>query len=166
MDVAGRFIDTAVGRFYVAANERGLVEVRLPGRLEGPIVGAPAAGGDQARLLEQFERELTDYLAGERTVLETPLDRRSTTPFLEAVYDACTAIPYGTVVTYSDLAERAGYPGRARAVGHAMATNPLPIVVPCHRVVGSNGSLTGYGGGIELKRWLLDLESDQQRLAL
>ncbi len=101
--------------------------------------------------------QLDDFFAGQRTRFEIPL-RLEGSPFELAVWSALQAIPYGTTTTYGEVAGRIGRPGRARAVGAANGRNPIAIVVPCHRVIGAGGKLTGYGGGLHNKRLLLELE--------
>lgn len=98
--------------------------------------------------------QLDGYFGGERRVFDLPLNAAGT-PFQHEVWKALQALPYGATTSYGELAAELGRPGAARAVGRANATNPIPIVVPCHRVVGADGSLTGFGGGIELKRKLI-----------
>jgi methylated-DNA-[protein]-cysteine S-methyltransferase len=128
-------------------------------RFEG---GAPGHAGP----LEGAVRQLEEYFAGERHEFELELDLRGT-DFQRAVWDQLLAIPYGETVTYGEIARRIGAePTRVRAVGGAVGSTPVPIVVPCHRVVGADGSLTGYGGGLPRKRALLDLEQGVARLAL
>ena len=107
--------------------------------------------------------QLGEYFAGERHTFDLPL-RPEGTAFQLRVWSALCDIPYGTTITYGEQAQRLGDPGRARAVGAANGQNPITIVVPCHRVIGANGSLTGYGGGLDRKRHLLDLESGRARL--
>jgi len=107
--------------------------------------------------------QLGEYFAGERHTFDLPL-RPEGTAFQLRVWSALCDIPYGTTITYGEQAQRLGDPGRARAVGAANGQNPISIVVPCHRVIGANGSLTGYGGGLDRKRHLLDLESGRARL--
>ena len=107
--------------------------------------------------LDAARRELDEYFAGRRTSFDLPLDLR-VAPFPEAVLRELAAVPYGRTDTYGALARRVGRPGAARAVGMVMNRNPIPIVLPCHRIVGANGSLTGYAGGLEVKRRLLTLE--------
>ena len=111
--------------------------------------------------------QLAEYFSGARTVFELPLDLLGT-PFQRTVWRALVEIPYGETVTYGELAQRLGRPSAARAVGLANGRNPIGIIVPCHRVVGANGDLTGYGGGLERKRRLLDFEQSPalHRLAL
>ncbi|HEY3261334.1 MAG TPA: methylated-DNA--[protein]-cysteine S-methyltransferase [Pseudonocardiaceae bacterium] len=108
-------------------------------------------------LLAEAASQLGRYFAGRLTEFDLPLAPEGT-PFQRSVWQALRAIPYGETVTYGELAERLGRPGAARAVGAANGRNPISIVVPCHRVIGSSGHLTGYGGGIEQKRQLLALE--------
>jgi len=105
-------------------------------------------------------KQLAEYFKGKRTVFETELDLDYLPPFKRKALRKAFQIPFGKVLTYGDLAKKAGSPKAARAAGQAMATNPIPIIIPCHRVVGSNGDLTGYGGGdgIEYKKQLLELE--------
>ena len=102
--------------------------------------------------------ELREYLDGTRTSFDLRVDLSSVTPFQRAVLTECAAIPRGQTATYGELARRVGRPLAFRAVGNAMHTNPIPIVIPCHRVLGANGSLTGFGGGLDVKRRLLELE--------
>lgn len=106
-------------------------------------------------------RELEEYLTGQRTKFTVPIRPRGT-PFDHRVWDAVAAIPYGETATYGEIARRLGSPGGARAVGTANGRNPIPIVIPCHRVVAAGGKLGGYGGGLPLKRRLLDLETTQR----
>ena len=108
-------------------------------------------------MLARGRAELLEYFRGKRRAFDLPLDPRGT-PFQRRVWEALAAVPYGETVTYGALARRAGSPKAVRAVGQANHRNPLPILLPCHRVVGADGSLTGYAGGLELKRFLLDLE--------
>jgi len=102
-------------------------------------------------------RELDEYFEGRRTVFDLPLDLR-VAPFHEAVLNELALVPYGYTATYGGLAAKVGRPRAARAVGTVMNRNPIPIVLPCHRILGSNGSLTGYGGGLHVKRALLEHE--------
>jgi methylated-DNA-[protein]-cysteine S-methyltransferase len=108
-------------------------------------------------VLDRAARELDEYLAGTRRSFDLPLAPRGT-PFQRAVWEALTAIPYGTTATYAQLATAVGRPAAVRAVGQANGRNPIAVVVPCHRVVGADGSLTGYAGGTDRKAALLDLE--------
>ena len=109
------------------------------------------------RALAGARKQLTEYFAGERMEFDLPLAPEGT-GFQRKVWNALCEIPYGVTISYGELARRIGQPTAARAVGLANGSNPLPIVVPCHRVIGADGSLTGFGGGIERKRWLLTHE--------
>jgi methylated-DNA-[protein]-cysteine S-methyltransferase len=151
-----------LGQLLLAGDERALRALHLPNR--------HARGHDWVSAEEPFARaveQLGEYFAGEREAFELPL-AASGTPFEEGVWDAVSEIPYGETRSYGEVARAVGHPDRARAVGSANARNPLAIIVPCHRVIGSDGSLTGYGGGLERKRALLELEQGawQQSLRL
>lgn len=108
--------------------------------------------------IRPFAKQLRDYLAGKRTTFDVKMDLSFVTPFRRAVLEECSRIPRGKTTTYAELARRVGRPNAYRAVGHTMATNPIPIVIPCHRVVASSGSLQGFGGGLDMKLKLLTLE--------
>jgi len=109
------------------------------------------------------KRQLEEYFAGERTIFDIPLAPEGA-PFEREVWRALEEIPYGETVSYGEIARRVGQPTAARAVGTANGRNPIAVIVPCHRVIGADGSLTGYGGGLERKRLLLELERGQGRL--
>ncbi|MET0929464.1 MAG: methylated-DNA--[protein]-cysteine S-methyltransferase [Aeromicrobium sp.] len=121
--------------------------------------GAEPHGARRADpLLDRAEAQLTEYFAGERTEFDLPLANEGS-EFQKKVWSELQRIPFGETASYGDIARRLGYePGISRAVGAANGANPIPIVVPCHRVIGADGSLTGYAGGLERKRTLLDLE--------
>ena len=141
--------ETPAGRFGIVASEAGVRAVLLPSR-----GAAPAA----EEVADHAVAQLREYLEGERQDFDFPLDWSLAGEAHRIVLETLRGIaPYGHVVTYGELARRSGCPGGARAVGQAMARNPLPLVVPCHRVVAANG-LGGYGGGLPLKRRLLALE--------
>ena len=118
---------------------------------------APVDGARDAGPFRAARTQLEEYFAGDRCAFDLPLSA-SGTVFQRAVWQALTAIPYGATISYGELARRIGRARAVRAVGLANGRNPLSIVVPCHRVIGANGALTGYGGGLERKRYLLDLE--------
>jgi methylated-DNA-[protein]-cysteine S-methyltransferase len=144
-------IDTPLGPLVaVAAGDGGLRSLAFDDE-ERPAP-APAPG-----VLADTRRQLSEYFAGERTTFELPLSAGGT-PFQQRVWRALAAIPYGETVSYGELAATIGAPHAARAVGLANGRNPIPIVVPCHRVIGADGRLTGFGGGLERKRALLELE--------
>jgi methylated-DNA-[protein]-cysteine S-methyltransferase len=116
--------------------------------------------------LDRVVTQLTEYFAGRRTAFDLDLRPDGGSPFERRVWAALLEIPYGETASYGEIATRIGHPGKARAVGRANGRNPIAIVCPCHRVIGSDGSLTGYGGGLENKRTLLDLESGALTLAM
>jgi O-6-methylguanine DNA methyltransferase len=144
------------------ATDRGLCRIVLPGEegidrwLARYLAGAVAVEG--AAILQRAQEQLHAYFAGRRRAWDLPLDIYGT-PFQQAVWKLLLDIPYGETRSYAQLAAALGRPGAARAVGQANGANPLPIVVPCHRVVQADGSLGGYGGGLALKRALLELET-------
>jgi methylated-DNA-[protein]-cysteine S-methyltransferase len=144
--------ESPLGPLTLVGGAVGLSGLRFPGR--GPALEGEARRPDAfGAAVEQLE----EYFAGERRRFELDLDLRGT-PFQRAVWRQLQELPYGTRVSYAELAARIGRPDRVRAVGAAVGATPVPIVVPCHRVVGSDGSLTGYGGGLQRKQALLDLE--------
>lgn len=142
-----RTILSPVGPLTLAEGEGALVGVAF--RDEGAC--------DRSPLLDEAERQLTEYFAGRRREFDLPLAPAGT-PFQREVWDALRTIPYGRTCSYGDIARAVGRPKACRAVGMANNRNPLPIVIPCHRVVGASGSLTGYGGGLDIKAMLLKLE--------
>ena len=142
--------DTPVGPMALECEGECLTALYLPCR---PVEGA----GVETPLLARGRAELLEYFQGKRRVFDLPLAPQGT-PFQRRVWSALAEIPYGQTITYGELARRVGCPKGSRAVGQANHRNPLPIFLPCHRVVGANGTLTGYGGGLELKEWLLRLE--------
>ena len=147
---------TPVGPLTLFAGENGLSQITY-----GDIPGPRAAQKDIQSVLDESARQLEEYFAGRLRAFDLPLDWNGFTSYREKVLRACYAIPYGAVLTYGQLAAQTGNPKAARAVGSFMASNPLPIVIPCHRVVGSDGGLRGYGGGsdgLPTKTWLLHLE--------
>ena len=140
---------TCWGTFYAAWDEEGISALLFPGaRPEGPLT--------TSSLLSELARQLEDYFQGKRTCFDLPLSLRGT-PFQLSVWQALREIPHGEVVTYGELARRIGRPRAARAVGGAVGANPVPIVIPCHRVVAARG-LGGYGPGLHWKERLLRLE--------
>ncbi len=159
--------ETAIGSLLVAGEGRRLVAVkfgvdekRLSRALEElhlELHGAFEFVRNESKVAGLM-KQMRDYLAGKRTAFEVDLELSWVTPFQREVLLACFAVPRGQVATYADLARQVGSPNAARAVGNTMRTNPIPIVIPCHRIVGSNGSLTGFGGGLDMKAQLLQLE--------
>ena len=142
--------DTPVGPMALEGTEDALTALYLPNTPVEPV-------GAETPLLARGRGELLEYLVGKRRTFDLPLKPQGT-PFQQKVWSALADITYGQTITYGELARRVGCPKGSRAVGQANHRNPLPILLPCHRVVGANGTLTGYGGGLELKEWLLRLE--------
>jgi methylated-DNA-[protein]-cysteine S-methyltransferase len=157
VDVRYDVADSPVGPLFLAATERGLC--RISYRVEDQEEElARTFGARVLRMpLDAVRRELDEYFQGRRREFDVPLDLR-VAPFHEAVLHELARVPYGRTATYGALAARVGRPRAARAVGAVMNRNPIPIVLPCHRIVGANGSLTGYAGGLHVKRALLELE--------
>lgn len=145
-------IDTPIGSLLLVGDGAGLVEVGLP---HGGVAAPPPPDGERSKSkVHAAARQFGEYFAGKRLLFELPL-HPSGTPFQLEVWGALLAIPYGETVSYADIARRIRRPRAVRAVGAANGANPLAIIVPCHRVIGSHGDLTGYGGGLPAKRWLL-----------
>jgi methylated-DNA-[protein]-cysteine S-methyltransferase len=157
VDVRFDVVDSPIGDLHVAMTDRGLCRIsfwpdgweeQLARQFGVRVLRAP---------LDAVRRELDEYFEGNRRDFDLPLDLR-VAPFNEAVLKELALVPYGRTETYGGLAKKVGRPSAARAVGTVMNRNPIPIVLPCHRVVGANGSLTGYAGGLDVKRRLLQLE--------
>lgn len=164
LDLAYRTMDSPIGSLLLVATERGLVRVAFQSQDHDRVLGDLAASTSPRILraparLDPVARELEEYFAGTRRSFDLPLDPATTGEFRRAVQRLLPTITYGTTVSYRELAALAGRPTAVRAVGTACATNPLPIVVPCHRVLRTDGSLGGYLGGLQAKRTLLDLEA-------
>lgn len=167
LDVSYRRLDTPVGELLLAATERGLVRVayaredhdavlrQLAERISPRILLAPAR-------LDAAARELDDYFAGTRTTFDLPLDLQLSAGFRRDVLEGLRGLAYGTTASYATVARIVGNPKAVRAVGTACATNPLPLVVPCHRVVRSDGTPGNYLGGADVKRTLLQLEGAEK----
>lgn len=160
----------AIGRLELLSTEAGLAalmfcderrsDASAAWRRRNVESAAPALPGQHDRYADQIR----GYLAGERREFTIPLHRTGT-PFQRAVLGAVAGVPYGARASYQDIARAVGNPAACRAVGAANGANPLPLIIPCHRIVGASAKLTGYGGGLDAKRWLLALESSA-RLAL
>jgi methylated-DNA-[protein]-cysteine S-methyltransferase len=146
------------GRMLLVADEEGLSGIYFDGQKYLPRVDPDWRRDVRHAPLHQAKRELAEYFGGERKRFESPLAPEGTA-FQQSVWKAISTVGFGKTITYSELALRAGCPGSARAAGAATGRNPISIIVPCHRIVGSNGSLTGYAGGLDRKRALLALES-------
>lgn len=149
-------LDSPLGTLRLIADDRGLQAILFPG--QHVSADAETCGcGVVPEVLRLAARQLDEYFDGQRPRFELPLSPRGTA-FQRAVWDALSEIPFGQTRSYAQIAQRIGRPTASRAVGAANGRNPLPIVVPCHRVIGANGSLTGFAGGLEAKRLLLRLE--------
>ena len=146
----------SLARLDLAASSAGITRVFLRGR--GAAPPATTGTGRIGRIIAQARKELEEYFAGERAFFTVPVDLSQVPAFERAALEIATAIPYGEVRSYKWIAERLGKPDAARAVGSAMAGNPVPIIVPCHRVVKTDGGLGGYSFGLTRKEALLDLE--------
>lgn len=158
------YVKTSIGRLTVVKSERGVCFIALPSNTmahirswlrrffpDETLMSTPAS-------FERERQELQEYLQGRRKRFSFPLDHRNT-PFSIKVLDEVCRVPYGATATYGTIARRVGHSRAARAVGTALAANPLALVIPCHRIIGTNGTMTGYSGGIALKEQLMDLES-------
>ncbi|TAK15160.1 MAG: methylated-DNA--[protein]-cysteine S-methyltransferase [Acidobacteria bacterium] len=148
-----RLIDSPVGLLKIEGDDRAVTGIRL--NAKGRV-----SSGRPAGVLAELEHQLAAYFGGTLTVFDLPLAPKGT-PFQREVWEALQSIPFGQTTTYGRIAETIGRPDAVRAVGAANGQNPIPIVIPCHRVIGASGSLTGFGGGLEMKRWLLAHESGQ-----
>ncbi|MFC1795931.1 methylated-DNA--[protein]-cysteine S-methyltransferase [Pseudomonadota bacterium] len=158
-----RYMHSPIGEILVAGDSDGLKYVGFPsgkGRVEPDASWCLDETG-----FNDVRSQMAEYFAGTRSEFELKLAPDGT-PFQLAVLDALQQIPYGETCSYGDIATRIGKPKAVRAVGAANGRNPLPIIIPCHRVIGSNGSLTGFGGGLPTKRFLLDLERGVRPLTL
>jgi methylated-DNA-[protein]-cysteine S-methyltransferase len=156
MSKVARIIDSPVGRLYLAATERGLTELLFIDEMSG-LPELVKGGGEAARIVDDTERQLAEYFAGKRREFDIPVAPAGT-EFQLATWKALRLIAYGETMSYGELARRIDRPRAVRAVGAANGANPISIIVPCHRVIGADGTLTGYGGGLHRKRRLLELE--------
>jgi len=163
IDVAVGSTDSPIGTLLLAATDQGLVRVGLSGTDHELILEqlsttlGPRVIEHPARL-DPIKRELDQYFAGRRRRFECPLDWRLTSGFVRSVLERTAEIPFGETRTYAEMAALAGSPRASRAAGSALGANPIPVVVPCHRVLRSGGGLGGYAGGLDAKRTLLTLE--------
>ena len=153
-------MDSPVGRLRLVADDAGLRRLEFQ---KDRFAEAPEDWREDARALREVSSQLAAYFAGRLKVFDFPLAPEGT-PFQLQVWERLLEIPYGETVSYGTLAQRVGNPAASRAVGLANGRNPIAIVIPCHRVIGSNGTLTGYGGGLPNKQKLLALERGQIRL--
>jgi methylated-DNA-[protein]-cysteine S-methyltransferase len=162
LDAAYDFVDSPVGPLLVAASKRGVCRISYDADPERELDDLARDFGARvlrsAKPIDPARRELDEYFEGTRREFDLPLDVALLADFNRRVLRELARVPYGEVVTYGELAARSARPRAARAVGMVMNRNPLPIVLPCHRVIGANGKLTGYAGGLERKETLLRLE--------
>ncbi|HYD47683.1 MAG TPA: methylated-DNA--[protein]-cysteine S-methyltransferase [Terriglobales bacterium] len=150
------YLDTPIGRLLLVSDGEVLIEIHFES--DGQPVAAPPDSRADDTALAQAARELSEYFSGRRRSFEVAIGFRRGTEFQREVWQALRDIPFGTTISYGELARRVRRPNGFRAVGAANGRNPLPIVVPCHRVIGSDGTLTGFGGGLPTKQHLLQLE--------
>ena len=165
IDVAYTTVDSPFGQLFVAATPKGLVRLAYPGerdpveelatRISPRVLEAPAR-------LDEVRRELDEYFEGERRRFDFSIDWRLISGFATRVLRATAKVPYGRLITYREVARRAGSPNAYRAAGNALGSNPIPIVVPCHRIVREGGGLGGYTGGLDRKELLLRLEGARE----
>ena len=154
-------VAASFGPVYLAATERGLCRIGFrtnEKEFANDLLSRGLLPEADARRLHRERRELQEYLAGRRERFEVPLDLRHVTPFQRKVLAATSRIPFGCCASYGDIARRIGQPQACRAVGGALNKNPVAIVVPCHRVIAADGSIGGYGGGLNVKRTLFEIE--------
>jgi methylated-DNA-[protein]-cysteine S-methyltransferase len=168
-DVSYDAVDSPFGTLLLAATKRGVVRLAFPEEnvdrvLDGLAQRLSPRIVQSSAPLERARRELDEYFVGKRRGFEMPLDWTLIGTFGQRVLRATSAIPYGGVLTYAEIASEAGSPRGSRAAGSALGANPIPIVIPCHRVLRKGGALGGYAGGLERKRWLLELEGAQASL--
>ena len=157
-----------LGELTLRGTEHGLTGLFMREHLHGPDEAVRGGWKREDGFFAEARTQLAEYFAGQRRTFEIVIDREAVggTEFQRRVWAALEGIAYGETISYGELSRRIGQPAAVRAVGLANGRNPLTIIVPCHRVVGANGMLTGYGGGTERKRWLLDLESNAPPLGI
>ena len=165
MTLARTTMDSPVGRLTLFASDTGLRAVLWLEHDEARVrLGDDdVVDDDEHPVLRAATAQLEEYFAGDRSTFDLPLDPVGT-PFQQKSWDVLRTIPFGTTISYGEQARRLGTPSAMRAVGAANGRNPISIIVPCHRVVGSDGSLTGFGGGLDAKAWLLEHESREPAL--
>ena len=155
------YLPSPIGSLLLVADDNGLRQINFP--VKGAPVQPAADCSENPQALAECVRQLRAYFSGELERFELPLAPHGTA-FQQKVWTELCTIPYGETISYGELARRIGNPNASRAVGLANGSNPIPIIIPCHRVIGSSGKLTGYGGGLPIKEKLLGLEKRQLRL--
>ena len=154
MSLSYKLIPSPIGKLKLVASDEGLVAILWENDRPRRVRLADLVENPAHPMLLRTEKELNEYFSHKRKAFTVPLDMRGTY-FQKQVWEALLGIPFGETRTYGQLANQLGNPKATRAVGAANGRNPIAIIVPCHRVIGANGSLVGYGGGLEMKRWLL-----------
>ena len=154
INIAARRLRTPLGILHVVASESSVLHIELPGSRTERSLERWLRARAETPVLSAALQQLREYFAGKRRVFDVPIDPAGT-DFQRRVWTAIAAIPYGETVSYGEMAAGLGGLTLARAVGAANGANPIPIIIPCHRVIGSDGSLTGYAGGLRMKVWLL-----------
>jgi methylated-DNA-[protein]-cysteine S-methyltransferase len=158
------YLDTPIGPLFIAGDDAAIRHIEFP--KNGKARRAEPEWKESGRgPVGEAARQLREYFAGGRTEFDLPVAPDGT-PFQRSVWRHLQDIPYGATISYGELARRTGNPKASRAVGAANGANPIPIVIPCHRVIGANGKLTGFGGGLPIKETLLALEAKQLSLAI
>jgi methylated-DNA-[protein]-cysteine S-methyltransferase len=157
------FYDSPMGRMLIVGSDKGLSGLYFVDQKYYREVARDWLRAQDHKIVRETARQLKEYFAGARKEFDIPLAADGT-PFQTSVWRAISSVKYGASITYSELARRAGHPGAVRAAGTATGRNPITIIVPCHRIVGSDGSLTGYAGGLDRKRALRELEGGARSL--
>lgn len=158
-------MDSSIGRLVIASTDRGLIRILLPGEKSSDSLARLQKAYPGEAIIENRDKnrdavkQLREYFEGTRTVFSLPMELRGT-EFQKSVWKTVARVPYGQTKSYGDIAREIRKPKACRAVGAANGANPIPIVIPCHRIIGSNGSMTGFGGGIPLKEKLLGMEKN------
>jgi methylated-DNA-[protein]-cysteine S-methyltransferase len=163
MSLLYKFTNSPVGKLKLIASEKGLVAILWENDTPRRVRLTDLVEDANHPVLQKVEQQLHEYFEGKRKSFSIPLDMRGT-PFQKNVWEALIAIPFGETRTYGELAKKLGNPTATRAVGAANGRNPVSIIVPCHRVIGASGKLTGFAGGLDVKARLLGLEGDDKNL--
>ncbi len=163
MSLFYKLIDSPIGKLKLVASEKGLVGILWEEDRPGRVRLSELTEDVKHPVLVKTEEQLREYFQGQRRKFTVPLDMRGT-PFQKQVWEALLAIPFGETRSYGQLAKQLGNPDATRAVGAANGRNPVAIIAPCHRVIGSSGKLTGFAGGLEAKAHLLSLEGRDEKL--
>lgn len=163
MSLSYKYVESPVGKLKLVASQAGLIAVLWENENPRRVPLKDLVEDNQQSILVETERQLNEYFAGKRNAFSIPLDMRGTA-FQKDVWHALQAIPFGKTLSYGEIAHQVGRPSASRAVGAANGRNPLSIVVPCHRVIGSTGKLIGFAGGLGAKSHLLNLENSNRTL--